>query len=550
MGIKRKRLVAIVIVIIMTGAASFFYWQYTKPKSIHTIYQDLDKVKQTFRTYKPGDEVPVTGRITAIEDFNTTNGPVRIVMLDGAPRSEGIIVDPGTDCKIGDQFTATLHFKQYRYNNDSVVSAEELFGPLPFLPLELSRVIHGVSVVSSGMVLLPGNLYGHIELRVFATVFEPHGGYPLELVDLTLRKGKHFGALDVAGLTLGNGSAIIDGTVVEWDPTDYPVVDSISALNRTSANGIVEFVDAGNMGRLDGGDSFILNVSLTPDAGSYESYLLQLQVRGMFELAQYIVVGNEGPLRYITEPSFLQVKAVSDVPDANGRKLTIMVACSVGQSLFPYDRYDWELYESNSGTSSKGKLGDDSSAGNVPGKPSLRYTDVNANGLLDYPDEIVIINVAPMREYSISLTTVIYWTKNSDSSPKNGGTWQYGLRWISGLGICPSYGSYVRMNSSQTSPGTFRVNISEMYGEPGIELKMGNNGVILSQSGTEILNTTLVDGPLGGSGTTLNFTDADSNGYINEGDFFSLTGAPGESYALKLNRRGGGLSGEAELTPY
>lgn len=549
MGIKRRRLVAIAIVILIIGAASFLYWQYTKPKSIHTIYQDLDKVKQTFKNYKPGDEVPVTGKITAIEDFNTTGGPVRIVMLDWAPRSEGIIISPGSDHKVGDQFTTTLHFKQYRYNNDTIVSAKELFGPLPFVPLEMSNVIHDVSVGRSGLVLLPARTLTGIEVSVFATIFEPHGGYPLDLIDVTFHKGKHFGGQDMIGLP-GMENASIEGSNIKRDSTDYPVVDSICSLDNRSSKGIMEFLDAGNIGRLDGGDRFILHVSLTPDAESFESYFLLLRAKSMFELAQYIVVGNLGPLRYITEPSFLQVKAVSDVPDANGSKLTLMISCSVGSSLFPYYRYDWELCEGNSGTSTTGKLGDDSPAGNVLGNPLLKYRDVNANGLLDYPDQIVISNVAHLREYSIILTTSIYWTKNSASSPENGGKWHYSLRWISGLGICPYLGSYIRMNYSQTSAGSFRVNISEMYGEPGASLAWGNIRVALSQNGSEVLNGSLAPGPMNGTGVVLDFLDIDGNNYINEGDSFNLTGAPGASYSLKLTRGGGmGLDASIELRP-
>jgi len=106
------------------------------------------------------------------------------------------------------------------------------------------------------------------------------------------------------------------------------------------------------------------------------------------------------------------------------------------------------------------------------------------------------------------------------------------------------------MNSSQTSSGTFKVDISEMYGEPGMNFTSGNIIVALSQNGTEILNTTLVDGYLGGNISILNFTDSDTNGYMNEGDYFILKGTPGVSYVLKLNLRGGGLQAEAELHPY
>ena len=544
MGTKRKRLFAIVAVILMIGAVSFFYWQYTTPKSIHTIYQDLDKVKQTFQNYKPGDEVPVTGKITAIEDFNTTGGPVRIVMLDGATRSEGIIVSPGSDYKVGDQFTTTLHFKQYRYNNDTIVSAKELFGPLPFLPLELSRIIHDVSVGYSGLVLLPERTNGNMLITVFATVFEPHGGYPLELLNLTLRKGKHFGPQDVADLTPG-GWTEIDGKRITGDSTAYQVMDSMSALNMNSSNGMLEFLDGGNIGRLDGGDRFILKVPLPNEPNAYESYFLQLEARGMFELAQYVVVANDKPLRYVTEPSFLQIKPRSDVQDAKGRTLTLMVSCSVGQSLFPCYKYDWVLRDADSDTSSSGKLGD------VIGDPSLRYSDANANGLLDYPDEMVIRNATPLKKYSITLATKLYSSKNWENSPTRGANWSYSLRWISGLGICPLSGCYAWMDSCQTSPGSFLVNVSQMYGEPGVSLAWGNIRVALSQNGSGILDDCpLVGGPMNGTGAVLNFTDADANGYINEGDFFTLTGRPGASYCLELKFGNGKLfQGKVDLNP-
>jgi hypothetical protein len=107
------------------------------------------------------------------------------------------------------------------------------------------------------------------------------------------------------------------------------------------------------------------------------------------------------------------------------------------------------------------------------------------------------------------------------------------------------------MNSSQTSPGIFKVNVGEMYGEPGIKFAFKNVGVILSQNGTEILNNSLVAGPMNGTGAILTFTDADANGYIDEGDYFTLTGTPGASYVLKLSRKGGlDLQAETELHPY
>jgi hypothetical protein len=520
MRLSVRRLVAILAVILMVGAAILVYWQYIRPRTINEIFQDFDSGQLTFRHYKDGDTVVVSGTITDILEVNTTYGSNKVFMLDGSKAdyfkvNKGIIVDGRSNYHKGDQFTTTIHFRQYRYNNDTVVGAEELFAPLPWASLEQGRVIAAVSVVGAGLFLVPAMKGTNTEYTVYSSIARPDGGYPLDSFNLSLRKGSHFGIEDAHELA------------------DYYMVfgefDRMDVLGIPSANGLVEFQDNGNRGKLDDGDKIILHLPFTKDKKTFASYLLDVRGMDMCIFNHLVVMGNRGILEYsMDKPNFL-LEMESYQPSGTGGESIIRIARSLNNLSIPAENYHyhWRVFNFSTGQDYRTFEPPLKMTGGVMDEPSIRYNDVNHDGILDVEDVFIINDT--------------FWLAQNDLRIDYGKDSEYGediageIRWTDGLGTVDQRTSNITLGSLQLSPGAFTVSVTGIIGCLGVPLSYFWLRAVLIENGTEVANNTVREGSLSGSGDlALNFTDTAQKGVFNVGDYFTVTGKDGGDYTFVL----------------
>lgn len=530
---ERRFLLVLVVGAVVVAAGFVVYWEFIRPRTIAEVF--------AFDHFAPGSAIAVQGTITGIYRENTTYGPKVALQLDGGtecnaaevgmgPAPGQVFGDPNATYSIGQTFQTTLHFQSYTINGDAAVSAPELACPFPLSLAAIRVVLDAVSRVD-GLILAynstePG---GWLDYGIFT----PNAlRYNLSILPVALRKS--------APVPRGNpqfptGSAV--DSVGRWNTLAgiqyigilgsslvFPIVDQMRSLaDGTSANGSLRFVDTNGDRMLDDGDRLDIRMPPTSTANSWDTYLLEIGVmffenRTYVGDAHYILNGPDGPLESSLsgQPAMVDLAWAGDQPGPPIRSALRVSGFPFGTPP-PTTSVSFQLYDLNANLLLSGNLTD------LPLKTvtgvTLSFTDGNSDGRLDAGDLFTLTGAANRSGFNLRLL--------SDRQIFGD------IRWILGYGVPAPFSSVATFTVQGSGPWRMTANV------PGWSPEFALNRTLratLTESGHVVIaNASLVNGTVGAFPTgTLNFTDADGDGYLSTGDYFTLNGNLAASYDLRL----------------
>ncbi len=532
----RRRVVLVIIVAAVVVTAGFVvWWEFIRPRTIAEVY--------AFDHFQPGTSVTVQGTITRIDRENTSYGPKVTLQLDGYTGCNTTLTpglgtgqvfgDPNATYTIGQTFQTTLHFQSYTINGDAAVSAPELACPLPGLFAAIGNVFDTISRIR-GILLVynasePG---GWQDYRIFTRNGE---AYNLSVLPVSLAKSVPYQGNNP---TLPAGSSV--DSMARWGlllalqyigatggaaNSEFPIVDRMSSLrDGTSVNGSLRFIDANGDGKLDDGDR--LDVRLPPTtANAWDTYLLQVGDLGGLNATyaateHFVLQGPEGPL----DPLLSSQRAMVDLA-YNGTQPGPPLQSTVRVASVPIGparplsaiRYSLVLNRPTSFSNLSGTLA--SLPATTATGVTFSFSDTNADNLLDAGDRFTVTGAA-------NQTGLLLFLFDPD-----GGIGE--LNWIVGYGA-PVYGlPYTTLTVRGSGPWTIGADVASW--SPDTALNGTLRATLLENGNAVLTNASLVNGTVGTfANGSLSFTDADGDGYLSTGDYFTLSGNPADRYELDL----------------
>lgn len=492
-------------------------WIFAGPKTIRELYVNYDCKKESFN-YNIGESIWLYGKITGIKYYNITWGNYSLLTLDGTSRicenDIGVFVPTKSLYHVGNTLSITLHFMKYHFNNDSFISAPELFTPLYSTVFNYERIIDDIG----GITLVPMPTTGAMEFTIYFPMDSQRTGYPLNLFSIMLGKGSHYGGedfMDLQQVSKGGGANYAGGLIDEKDNLSGP-----------SKNGMIEFKDVVNPGMLDSGDELIVHIPPTTNKYKLDSYVLSFKSTPYLAGgAHYFVNGYRGVLEYTSGllQDHVQVSLMNETRVGNKWQTTFQIV-DVPRILAPYHHeFKWYTIDvSNSAiTFCKNTITD----GVICAGPNdVTYHDVNHNGIVDPPDDIVI-NQTSIDELNLGFF-------NNEGRIGS-------IFWINGVGVSNGGGPFIEYHTTKALPNNVSINLDKLYGYPGIRLtnitEHRQFRAELFENNTEVINYTVVNGTIGQANkTSLSFIDHDFNGYLNVGDQFNVRCLPSTEYKLRL----------------
>ena len=535
---RKLRVLLVLLVAAIVVIASFVLWWSTiRPRTIAEVFA-LDP-------FQPGTSVQVQGTITGVYRENTSAGPRVALQLDhntecltpgqgfwaNPNATYQVWGDPNATYSAGQTFQTTLHFQTYTINGDPAVSAPELACPFPLSFAQIGTFQDTVSRVT-GISLAynstePG---GWRDYRIFT-----QNGVPLNpsVLPVALRKSTRiqgdYPKLP-AGSTvdsIGRWTALTSRQILS--AVNFPIVDEMrSLLNGTSANGSLRFVDTNGNHMLDDGDRLEVRLPPTSSPTAWDTYIVQIGVTlsansTYVSGAHLILNGPDGPL----EPSFSSQPAMADLAWAGDQPgPPIRSAIRVGSFRFgtpPSSASARYVLSNANGTALLS-----GSVANLPATTlaglTFSYTDGSSDGLVDMGDLFTLSGVTNRSEFTLIL--------QSESSGFGLITWVVGYGPTAGLGLAPDVQFSVQ---GTITGGPWELTVSAAEWSPELALNRTPRVSLLENDHVVIASTSLVNGTVGTyANGSLNFTDADGDGYLSVGDFFTLTGRPYTRYEIDL----------------
>ncbi len=529
---KRRTVLALLVAVALVAAGFVVYWEFIRPRTIAEVF--------AFDHFAAGTSVAVQGTITGIYRENTSFGPRVSLQLDNfsgcsVPQLGWEIPggqvwgDPNTTYSVGQSLQTTLHLQSYTINGDPAVWAPELACPFPLGLTAIQRVDDAVSWFR-GLRLVynatePG---GWLDYWIFTP---NESGYNLSVLPVALRKAAPVpkgnpvfptgSAVDSASRWTTLGGLEYIGSA--GSSSMFPIVDQMGSMAAgTSANGSLRFVDENGDRMLDDGDRLDIRIPPTTAANSWNTYLVQ--IGGMFfgnasyAADQHLILnGPDGPL----EPGFLGQPLTADLAWAGDqpgppiqsrlRVASIPFGTPPSTSSVSYQLDDLQ--------------GNGVFSGNLTDLPRMTgtgltfsYTDTNADGRFDTGDLLTLTGAANQSAYRIWL-----WSGGS----------AFGMAtWIIGYGI-PLPAPYPTFTVQGSDPWRITANVSAW--SPELALNRTVRATLTENGNVVVANASLATGTIGTfANGTLSFTDADGDGYLSTGDYFTLIGAPTASYELQV----------------
>ncbi len=530
---KRRTALVLLVAVALVAAGFVVYWVFVRPRTIAEVF--------AFDHFVAGTSVAVQGTITGIYRANTSSGPKVSLQLDnfsGCDVSDLLLVvpagqvwgDPNATYSVGQTFQTTLHFQSYTINGDPAVWAPELACPFPL----------GLTAIQ----LVDDTVSWFLGLRLVYNATEPGGWldywvftpnefrYNLSVLPVTLRT--------TAPVPKGNpvfptGSAVdsahrwttlagIEYIGSAGSSNVFPIVDQMMSLaDGTSANGSLRFVDENGDHMLDDGDRLDVRIPPTTAGNSWNSYLVQ--IGGVFfgnatyAAVQHLILnGPDGPLEpgFVGQPLTADLAWAGDQPgppiQSSLRVTSIPFGTPPSTSSVTYQLDDFQ--------------GNHVFSGNLTDLPRMAatgltfaYTDANADGRFDTGDLLTLTGAANQSDYRISL-----WS---------GGP-AFGIAsWIIGYGIpLPTPSATFTVQGSD--PWKITANVSAW--SPELALDRTLRATLTENGNVVVANASLATGTIGTfANGTLSFADADGDGYLSAGDYFTLTGDPTASYKLQVS---------------
>ncbi len=536
---RKRRVVLVIIVAAVVVAAGFdVWWEFIRPRTIAEVF--------AFDHFQPGTSVTVQGTITRIYRENTTYGPMVALQLDNytgcnatgltAGLETGqVFGDPNATYSIGQMFQTTLHFQSYTINGDPAVWAPELACPLPSGFASLRSTMDAVSTLM-GILLVYNRTEagGWQDYRVLTRNAE---AYSLNVLPVTLER---------CGRIVGNTARFPPGTSLDsaasWDvlrailyyeaagggPSIFaPLADRMTSLrDGTSVNGTLRFIDANADGKLDDGDRLNIRLPPTASATSWDTYLLQIGVpfgmNGTYVASEHILInGPEGPLEALpsSELPMLDLAYVGTQPGPPLQTTVQVASVRIGPPIPLADA----RYSLAGQTASGGFL---SLSGNLTSLPTttgngatLSFSDSNGDNLLDAGDRFTVTGVANQTDLTLYLF-----------GPQGGGGT---VSWIAGYGTILGRVWPPTFTVQGSGPWTLRVAVP-MW-SPELAFNRTVRVTLMENYQAVLTNVSLANGTLGTfANGSLSFTDADGDGYLSTGDYFTLSGTAPNRYEVDI----------------
>lgn len=534
---RRRRVVLVLAVGVVVVAAGFVvYWEFIRPRTIAEVF--------AFEHFQPGTSVAVQGTITRIYRENTTYGTQVSLQLDhyagcdatgltsGLETGE-VLGDPNATYSIGQAFQTTLHFQSYTINGDPAVWAPELACPFPSGFASLRSTMDVVSRFMGILLVYNGSESGGWQdYRVYAHNGEAYNpsavGLTLERCDRIVGDTTRFppgSSLDSAA-SWDVLRAILTYEIAGGGPSAFsPLADEMTSLrNGTSLNGTLRFVDTNADRMLDNGDILGIRLPPTTSATAWKTYLLQIGtssgLNSSYVGGEHIIIdGPQGPLEALLSSELPMVDlAYAGTQTGPPLQTTVQVASvRIGPPL-PLGAIRYSL----SGQTAGG--GYFELSGNVSSLPSttangvtLSLSDSNSDGLLDAGDRLTVIGAA--NQTSLDLFLI---------GPEGGGGM---IQWIAGFG--PTLGSVRAPTFTLQGSGPWTIRVGVPSWSPELAFNRTLRATLLENGQAVVTNVSLANGTLGTfANGCLNFTDADGDGYLSTGDYFSLSGKATNQYQI------------------
>lgn len=243
-----KKILAVVIVVILVSASVFTVWFfYFRHWSAHELSSKIVKdeygVRMGFESNLAGRSVVVEGRVTDIEFYNSTLGPLNVVVLDDEDWASLVYWDT-VSLQIGDRIERKITFEWAYWNDEKHVVSPQVWIPFAYA-FSFALTMNAVSSVASEMSEIGLHNDGNDAVIEIRWLKEP---VRLDEANCTLTAGNRSGHMDYYFYPENN------------------VTDSIQNLSLgISPNQMIEFSDENDDGYLDNGDLFILKNLDRPD---------------------------------------------------------------------------------------------------------------------------------------------------------------------------------------------------------------------------------------------------------------------------------------------
>ncbi len=522
-GSKKKKIIVFLIVIniILVGLVVVWYL-YIRPWSIRDvakaagfkIEEDIEEPSELNPGYShdlAGKDKTIRGRITNISSYMTTLGPLTYYELDDFIYIR-IIEWNYLKYKIGDEIEKKVNFEWSQWNEQKNVYSPQLDYPAIGIAPAIEVVMRSISYVQ-GLILIANQTSSEGPVNVSVNL-PWDGGFPLELINCTLKAGTHSFAMEYMDVSGGY--------------KDNPTIDSIPSLfNDTGSNDIISFSDANQNRLFDDGDHFTFNLTRPKADSAILTYLFSINdglsyneykpVSGVC----YIIMTNKGALRYVSTindggivSTHLTAKILSEYETSEGIGTIIEIDNVIGETpnisdTLVYIPGDFIFFESASLI--EGEIFNESGI-------TIFFSDTNDNWLLDNGDRFTIEGLENNTRHEL----YILWQLNGERIAI--------LEWITGIGPISGNLPIIEYNEpiliEALDNNTYRIEINTIYGIPGLNLvdeereewfmiQMGLNGEELFPHSNITLNFTENIG-----GFNITFVDNDNNNFINSNDYF------------------------------
>jgi len=534
---KRRVLLVLVVAAVVVAAGFVVYWEFIRPRTIAEVFD--------FEHFQPGTSVTVQGTITGIYRENTSHGPKVALQLDGYTQLDKyaqleyyspcngtgqVFGDPNATYAIGQTFQTTLHFQDYTINGDPAVWAPELACPFPLTLKAIQAVEDAVSRVVGLILAYNGTESGGWQDYSIFTANAVR--YNLSVLPVALRKSS---PVEKGNPVFPAGSAV--DSALRWVTLSeiqylgltgssrvFPIVDQMGSLvDGTSVNGSLRFMDTNRDHMLDDGDRLDVRLPPTSSANSWDTYVVE--IGGMFfanrtyvASMHFILNGPDGPLDPLlsAQPAMADFAWAGDQSGPPIQSMLRVIAFPFGTPP-PTSSVSFQLYDQTGYRVLSGNLTD------LPAKtatgPTFAYADGNSDGRLDQGDLFTLTGVANRSEFNLVL-----WSAHR----------VFGfVTWIVGYGIPAPVSTMVTFAVQGSGPWRMTANVPGW--SPEFALNRTLSATLTENGHVVIANASLVNG-IGGTfaNGTLSFTDADRDGYLSTGDYFTLNGDPTASYDLQV----------------
>jgi hypothetical protein len=520
---KKIAIVILIIIVILIPLISYWYF-FMRPITVEELYN---------REFKPGDSVEIIGEITDIEKHGTSYGELTLITLDDHEEASfvcQVMVDNEKTYKKGDEFTTTLHFDEYEFNGNKIVTAKKLFNTY-LMPVYMTTVIDGVSFV--GGILLELTSIDDKGTSTYEVLISDIEGLPIDIFNISLRKGTSTQNVEYTHKTsfdlFGSEWEKLSGEYQESEDIDF--MKSLKDL--VSENNMIEFEDVNSNGLLDDGDTFKVHIPPTADKRTIETYLLSIGGKpGSIIIygRKYIINWYKGVYEWNPERfdkvnlilSYVSSEKNGTLSDTNLKIFKLLRGSAQHFQNYKFELFDHSYVSVLSGSIEPGVVIE----GGVDDRISVEYIDNNKNSMLDVDDLFIIRGLENQTIYYF----VIEDQKNEFLNM---------FEWIVGYGKIIGRLPPVELENKGLLPDStnqLKVEADVSYWHPQLLL---NSTLFLELRTNDINNESvrllIVDGVVGvHNGVNITFSDADKDSLLSTGDFFVIETEPNNSYFVEI----------------